>query len=49
MQAGVQMVKLEGAGFAVHIVKDLAARGVPVCAHLGFTPQYVHAVGGYHD
>lgn len=47
MQAGAQMVKLEGAGFVVPIVKALSERGIPVCGHLGFTPQAVHALGGY--
>lgn len=46
MQAGAQMVKLEGGGWTVPIVKFLVERDVPVCAHLGFTPQSVHALGG---
>jgi 3-methyl-2-oxobutanoate hydroxymethyltransferase len=47
MQAGAQMVKLEGAGWTVDIVQFLVERGIPVCAHLGFTPQTVGALGGY--
>jgi 3-methyl-2-oxobutanoate hydroxymethyltransferase len=47
MQAGAQMVKLEGGGWTVPIVRRLVDRGIPVCAHLGFTPQSVHALGGY--
>jgi 3-methyl-2-oxobutanoate hydroxymethyltransferase len=47
MQQGAQMVKLEGGGWTAPIVRFLADRGVPVCAHLGFTPQSVHALGGY--
>jgi 3-methyl-2-oxobutanoate hydroxymethyltransferase len=47
MQAGAQMVKLEGAGFTLPIIKHLVERGIPVCAHLGFTPQSVHALGGF--
>jgi len=47
MQAGAQMVKLEGGGWTVPIVRCLVDRGIPVCAHLGFTPQSVHALGGY--
>jgi 3-methyl-2-oxobutanoate hydroxymethyltransferase len=47
MQAGAHMVKLEGGGWTVPIVQALIDRGVPVCAHLGFTPQSVHALGGY--
>ncbi len=45
-QAGAMMVKLEGA-WATPTIRALAERGMPVCAHLGFTPQTVHALGGY--
>jgi 3-methyl-2-oxobutanoate hydroxymethyltransferase len=45
-QAGAKMVKLEGA-WATPTIRALAERGMPVCAHLGFTPQTVHALGGY--
>jgi 3-methyl-2-oxobutanoate hydroxymethyltransferase len=41
------MIKLEGGGWTAPIVRFLVERGVPVCAHLGFTPQSVHALGGY--
>jgi len=47
MQQGAHMVKLEGGGWTAPIVRFLVDRGVPVCAHLGFTPQSVHALGGY--
>jgi 3-methyl-2-oxobutanoate hydroxymethyltransferase len=47
MQAGAQMVKLEGGGWTTETVRFLVERGVPVCAHLGLTPQSVHALGGY--
>jgi 3-methyl-2-oxobutanoate hydroxymethyltransferase len=47
MQAGAQMVKLEGGGWTVPIIQFLVDRGIPVCGHLGFTPQSVHALGGY--
>lgn len=47
MQAGAHMVKLEVGDWAVDTVRFLTARGVPVCAHLGFTPQTVSALGGY--
>src|ERR1700724_1329827 len=47
MQQGAQMVKLEGGGWTAPIVRFLVDRGVPICAHLGFTPQSVHALGGY--
>ncbi|UXI66911.1 3-methyl-2-oxobutanoate hydroxymethyltransferase [Tahibacter amnicola] len=41
------MVKLEGAGWALDIIQALSERDVPVCAHLGLTPQSVHKFGGY--
>ncbi len=47
MQAGAQMIKLEGGGWTVPLAAALVARGIPVCAHLGLTPQSVHALGGY--
>lgn len=47
MQAGAHMVKLEGGGWTAKTVEFLVARGVPVCAHLGLTPQTVYALGGY--
>ena len=47
MQAGAQMVKLEGGGWTTDTVRFLTERGIPVCAHLGVTPQTVHALGGY--
>lgn len=47
MQAGAHMVKLEGGGWTVPVVRAMVERGIPVCAHLGFTPQSVFALGGY--
>ena len=47
MAAGAQMVKLEGGAWLASTVKFLTERGVPVCAHLGLTPQSVHSLGGY--
>jgi 3-methyl-2-oxobutanoate hydroxymethyltransferase len=47
MQAGAHMVKLEGGGWTVPVVAALVERGIPVCAHLGLTPQSVHALGGW--
>lgn len=47
MQAGAHMVKLEGGGWTAATVEFLVQRGIPVCAHLGLTPQTVHALGGY--
>ena len=47
MAAGAQMVKLEGGAVMADTVRFLTERGVPVWAHLGLTPQSVHALGGY--
>lgn len=47
MQAGAHMVKLEGGAWLEESVCMLAERGIPVCAHLGLTPQSVHKLGGY--
>ena len=47
MQAGAHMVKLEGGAWLAPTVAFLVERGIPVCAHLGLTPQSVHALGGY--
>jgi 3-methyl-2-oxobutanoate hydroxymethyltransferase len=47
MQAGAQMVKLEGGAWLAETVRFLVERSVPVCAHLGLTPQSVHQLGGF--
>ena len=47
MQGGGPRGKLEGGGGTAPTVEFLVRRGVPVCAHLGLTPQTVHALGGY--
>ncbi|CAH0532637.1 3-methyl-2-oxobutanoate hydroxymethyltransferase [Vibrio stylophorae] len=47
MRAGANMVKLEGGSWLVDTVKMLTERAVPVCAHLGLTPQSVNIFGGY--
>ena len=47
MEAGAHKVKLEGGGWTTETVRFLVERGIPVCAHLGLTPQTVHALGGY--
>lgn len=47
IRAGAAIVKLEGAGHVVDIVRYLVAREVPVCGHLGLTPQAVHRFGGF--
>ncbi|OTG94173.1 3-methyl-2-oxobutanoate hydroxymethyltransferase [Acinetobacter sp. ANC 3832] len=47
MQAGAQMVKMEGGEWLSEIVQVLTRNGIPVCIHLGLTPQSVHVFGGY--
>jgi Ketopantoate hydroxymethyltransferase len=47
MQAGAQMVKLEGGAWLSETVEVLTRNGIPVCVHLGLTPQSVHVFGGY--
>lgn len=47
MQAGAQMVKLEGGVWLSDTISMLVERGIPVCAHLGLTPQSVNAFGGF--
>lgn len=46
-EGGAAMVKLEGAGPICDVIAALSTRRIPVCAHLGLTPQSVHALGGY--
>lgn len=47
MQAGAEMVKLEGGAEMAETVAFLTSRGIPVCAHIGLTPQSVNQLGGY--
>lgn len=47
MAAGAQMVKIEGGQEMVETTRFLTSRGIPVCAHIGLTPQSVHQLGGY--
>ena len=47
MAAGAHMVKLEGGRPMLDTIEFLTDRGIPVCGHLGLTPQSVHALGGY--
>ncbi|HDS0922897.1 3-methyl-2-oxobutanoate hydroxymethyltransferase [Stenotrophomonas bentonitica] len=47
LQAGAEMVKIEGAGFKLDIIRYLVEREIPVCSHLGLTPQSVLRLGGY--
>jgi 3-methyl-2-oxobutanoate hydroxymethyltransferase len=47
MQAGAHMVKLEGGAFMAETTHFLVERGIPVCSHIGLTPQFVNSFGGY--
>jgi 3-methyl-2-oxobutanoate hydroxymethyltransferase len=47
MRAGAEVVKLEGGAIQLETVRQLTARGIPVCGHLGLLPQSVHKLGGY--
>lgn len=47
MQAGASMIKMEGGSWLVDTIKGLTERGIPVCGHLGLTPQSVHVFGGF--
>jgi 3-methyl-2-oxobutanoate hydroxymethyltransferase len=45
--AGAHMLKLEGAGPMIAIVQELSARDIPICGHIGLTPQSLHKLGGF--
>lgn len=47
MQAGAQMVKIEGGEWLCDTVRQLTRNGIPVCAHIGLTPQSVNVFGGF--
>ena len=47
MRAGANMVKIEGGRWLAETVRMLTERAVPVCGHLGLTPQSVNIFGGY--
>jgi 3-methyl-2-oxobutanoate hydroxymethyltransferase len=47
MAAGANMVKIEGGEIMSETIEFLIRRGIPVCAHIGLTPQSVHQLGGY--
>nr|WP_294866679.1 3-methyl-2-oxobutanoate hydroxymethyltransferase [uncultured Pseudogulbenkiania sp.] len=47
MQAGAHMVKVEGGAFMAETTRFLVERGIPVCSHIGLTPQFVNSFGGY--
>jgi 3-methyl-2-oxobutanoate hydroxymethyltransferase len=47
LAAGAQVVKLEGGRVMLETIRFLVDRGIPVCGHVGLTPQAVHQLGGY--
>jgi 3-methyl-2-oxobutanoate hydroxymethyltransferase len=47
VKAGAQIVKLEGGAAMAETVAFISSRGIPVCAHIGLTPQHVHQFGGF--
>jgi 3-methyl-2-oxobutanoate hydroxymethyltransferase len=47
LQAGAEIVKIEGGAFLCDTIYFLAKHGVPVCAHIGLTPQFIHTLGGF--
>ncbi len=47
MQAGAHIVKIEGSAWLAETISLLTERGIPVCAHMGLTPQFVNKLGGY--
>jgi 3-methyl-2-oxobutanoate hydroxymethyltransferase len=47
LQAGAQMVKLEGGAWLADTVAFLTQRGIPVCGHVGLQPQWINVLGGY--
>lgn len=47
MQAGANIIKMEGGSWLIETIKGLVERGIPVCGHLGLTPQSVNVFGGF--
>ena len=47
MQNGANSVKIEGGSWICKMTSTLAERGIPVCAHMGLTPQSINRIGGY--
>lgn len=48
IQAGANMVKLEGGKNLIHIIHELSNHSILVCGHIGLTPQHIHYFSGYH-
>lgn len=47
MQAGANSIKIEGGQWMLNITKTLSSQGIPICAHIGLTPQSINRIGGY--
>jgi 3-methyl-2-oxobutanoate hydroxymethyltransferase len=47
IQAGAEIIKIEGGKWLGNTIQLLTERGIPVCSHLGLTPQFIHMLGGY--
>lgn len=47
IRAGAEIVKIEGGGWLCETVNYLTERGIPVCGHIGLTPQFIHVLGGF--
>ncbi|PCI87800.1 MAG: 3-methyl-2-oxobutanoate hydroxymethyltransferase [Hyphomicrobiales bacterium] len=47
MRVGAEIVKLEGKDWLIPIIAKLSEQGIPVCAHFGLTPQFMHQLGGF--
>ena len=47
LDAGAEMIKLEGAGPVLDVIRGLVDKGIPVCGHLGLQPQSIEQYGGY--
>ena len=48
MQAGANSIKIEGGEWISNMAQALSDRGIPVCAHMGLTPQTINRIGGHH-
>lgn len=46
-EGGAQIIKMEGGAWLCDAIHLLTERGIPVCGHLGLTPQSIHKLGGY--
>jgi 3-methyl-2-oxobutanoate hydroxymethyltransferase len=47
LRSGAHAVKIEGARGHIHVIRHLVGSGIPVMGHLGLTPQWVRALGGF--